>query len=255
MTIDWLTVSAQIVNFLILVWILKRLLYQPVLDAMAAREQRIAARLDAAGERERQAQAAADEHRRAREQLAEARERILSEARAAAEEERKRMEAQARAELAVARDRWQQEVNAEKAEFLDRLQRRSVEAVTAMARKTLTSLADADLQSRMVAVFEQRLQHLDADARRTLAEDGGPLEVVTAFELGDGDRRRVESAVRAIAGPERAIEFASSPELICGIELIAGGHRVSWNVADFADDLAERIDHVLSHASERHYDG
>ena len=57
MAIDWMTVSAQIVNFLLLVWLLKRFLYQPVLSAMDRREQDIAERLGAALDREQQAEA------------------------------------------------------------------------------------------------------------------------------------------------------------------------------------------------------
>ncbi len=45
MLIDGFTVAAQVLNFLILVWLMRRFLYQPVLDAIAAREQKIAAEL------------------------------------------------------------------------------------------------------------------------------------------------------------------------------------------------------------------
>ena len=48
MLIDWFTVGAQIVNFLVLVWLLRRYLYRPVLAAIDAREQELAARRDAA---------------------------------------------------------------------------------------------------------------------------------------------------------------------------------------------------------------
>jgi F-type H+-transporting ATPase subunit c len=54
MLIDWFTVGAQLLNFLILAWLLKRFLYRPILDALDAREQRIAAELadaDAKGPR------------------------------------------------------------------------------------------------------------------------------------------------------------------------------------------------------------
>jgi F-type H+-transporting ATPase subunit b len=37
MLIDWFTVGAQVLNFLILVWLLKRFLYGPILDAIDAR--------------------------------------------------------------------------------------------------------------------------------------------------------------------------------------------------------------------------
>jgi F-type H+-transporting ATPase subunit b len=45
MLIDWFTIAAQIVNFLILVWLLQHFLYKPILDAIDGRERRIAAEL------------------------------------------------------------------------------------------------------------------------------------------------------------------------------------------------------------------
>ena len=42
MLIDWFTVGAQALNFLILVWLMKRFLYKPILHAIDAREKRIA---------------------------------------------------------------------------------------------------------------------------------------------------------------------------------------------------------------------
>jgi len=45
MLIDWFTVGAQALNFIILVWLLKRFLYKPILGAVDAREKRIAAEL------------------------------------------------------------------------------------------------------------------------------------------------------------------------------------------------------------------
>lgn len=42
MLFDWFTVLAQIANFLILMWLLKRFSYKPVLDTIDAREKRIA---------------------------------------------------------------------------------------------------------------------------------------------------------------------------------------------------------------------
>ena len=45
MPIDWFTVVAQAINFLILVWLLKRFLYKPILHAIDEREKGIAAQL------------------------------------------------------------------------------------------------------------------------------------------------------------------------------------------------------------------
>ena len=61
MLIDWFTVSAQVVNFLILVWLLKRFLYKPILHAIDAREKRIAAELADADAKMSEAQQERDE--------------------------------------------------------------------------------------------------------------------------------------------------------------------------------------------------
>ena len=45
MLIDWFTVGAQVLNFLILIWLLKRFLYKPILHAIDEREERIATEL------------------------------------------------------------------------------------------------------------------------------------------------------------------------------------------------------------------
>ena len=49
MSIDWITVIAQIANFLVLVWLLKRFLYRPILDGIDAREAEIARSMAEAG--------------------------------------------------------------------------------------------------------------------------------------------------------------------------------------------------------------
>ena len=56
MLIDWFTVGAQIVNFLILVWLLQHFLYKPILNAIDAREKRIAAELADADKKKAEAQ-------------------------------------------------------------------------------------------------------------------------------------------------------------------------------------------------------
>ncbi|MEO8156065.1 MAG: F0F1 ATP synthase subunit B, partial [Rhizobacter sp.] len=57
MLIDWFTVGAQALNFVVLVWLMKRFLYQPVLDSIAAREKRIADQIAQAAAQEAQAAA------------------------------------------------------------------------------------------------------------------------------------------------------------------------------------------------------
>ncbi len=57
MSIDWITVVAQLLNFLVLVWLLKRFLYRPILDGIDAREVEISTRMAEATEARKKAEA------------------------------------------------------------------------------------------------------------------------------------------------------------------------------------------------------
>lgn len=245
MTIDWITVSAQIVNFLILVWLLRRFLYRPITDAMEKRERHIAERLGEAELREQAADESAARHQRALARLEQDRERLLEEARAAAESEHKRLLDALRAEVAELRGRWHQQVEAEKSEFLARLRREAVDAVDAMTRKVLRELADAPLEEQMVQVFLTRLRGADPRVRQALAGNGGAVEVATSFEPGSELRARLGAALEATAGGPVQVEYRHLPELTCGIRLTVGGERVEWNVARYLDDLSRQVNAVF----------
>ena len=69
MLIDWFTVGAQALNFLILVWLMKRFLYKPILHAIEEREKRIAAELANADKKKAEAQKESDEFKRKNEEF------------------------------------------------------------------------------------------------------------------------------------------------------------------------------------------
>jgi F-type H+-transporting ATPase subunit b len=248
MQIDWITVSAQIINFLILVWLLKRFLYRPVIRAMERREQRIQERLETAREREERAGQEIDHYRERRSELDALRESILADARQEAEQLKREMLDDAREEVAGIRSNWLQQVNEEREEFLGNLRREAGGAIESLARKALRDLADASLEERILHAFIGQLQALDEATRETLAAAPGPVRVTTAFELAPALCEQLEQGLYAALGKEIAVEYGTSRELLCGIELASGGRLLGWNLADYMDALTARIDDALTPA-------
>jgi F-type H+-transporting ATPase subunit b len=246
MNIDWITVSAQIVNFLILVWLLKHFLYQPVMRAMERREQRVVARLNEASEREQQADASIEQYQDKTQALDQEREKILDQARIDAEEEKRKMLHEARQEVDAFRSNWQDQANEEKTEFLASLRRQSADAFQALARKALTDLADSGLEERMIHIFSERLKALDKNTCKALADNNEPVHIVSTFELDGAQRARITRTIHETISDGLEVDYAQSPELLCGIELSSGGHRLSWNLADYMEGLATRIDAAFS---------
>jgi F-type H+-transporting ATPase subunit b len=244
--IDWITVTAQIVNFLILVWLLRRFLYRPVMDAMAKRERRIADRLEEAARREEDAERSRREHEEAREEFDARREELLDRAREEAERERRERLDAARDETAAARREWQREVEREREDFLRRLRSESAEALREVLGKALAGLADQDLEKRIVEVFLERLKRLDDGEKRRLAEPEGPVKVTSAFELDPATRGRITRAIHEHVDETLEVEYATSSELLGGLEIEAGGGRVGFSLADYVDRLGERLSAALA---------
>lgn len=248
MQVDWITVSAQIINFLILVYLLKRFLYQPVMTAMNRREQRIADRLNEARKREQEAEREADQYRDEKQELEQRRDELLNQAREEAKSQRQELLDDAREEVAEVRRQWQQEVEREKQEFLKGLKQQTAKTIARIVRQVLADLADAGLERQVINKFLDQLDSLDEQARKQLTETRGPLRITTAFELTDEQRSRIRDALHERLGPEREIHFARAFELLCGIELSVEGYKLSWTVDDYLQTLEDQIEQALASA-------
>ena len=181
MQIDWVTVAAQIVNFLVLVWLLQRVLYRPLTRALKAREEEVNRSLREAEAARETAEVEAEAHRDALRALEDTRHARLAAVAEEAEALRAEMTETARGELAERRTAWQAQLEHEKAAFLDRLRRRAGEAFVTLARRALADMADEDLVDRIARVFAQpplRAPPRGAEAseirRRARREAGGP---------------------------------------------------------------------------------
>ncbi len=239
MLIDWFTVGAQAINFLILVWLLKRFLYRPVLAAIDAREKKVAARLLDAAAREAQAQTERDDLRRRNEAFDHDREDLLRKATAEAAAERQRLIEAARRDTQTLRTRLTESLAKERAELNRRLLEDTQAEVLALARGALTDLAGVSLEDRMIEVFTSHLRELRLAAKASPAE--GIAVVRSAFEIPAAKRSGIETAIHHYLGADANVRFETSPGLVCGIELRVGGAKLAWSIADYLASITAKV--------------
>ena len=170
MLIDWFTVLAQVVNFLILVWLLKRFLYRPILNAIDAREKRIAAELADADAKKVEAQKERDEFQHKNEEFDQQRAALLSKATDEAKAERQRLLDEARKAADALSAKRQETLRNEARNLNQAISRRARQEVFAIARKALTDLATTSLEERLGEVFTRRLREMDGKAKESLGE-------------------------------------------------------------------------------------
>lgn len=243
MLIDWFTVVAQALNFLILVLLLKRFLYGPIIRAMEEREARIAARLAEAGRMKEEAAQEAESYRQQNQELQETRAELLGQARTEAESRRQELLQKARAEIDEARARWQKALQQEQDVFLQELRRRTISQVHATARRALADLADTDLETHLAHVFIQRLQQTaeDGEVAAALRQAAQEIVVRSAFEISPELRQTILGVVQEQTQDDVEARFETAPDLICGIELAADGYKIAWSLADYLDSLEEEL--------------
>lgn len=254
MNIDWFTVLAQVINFLVFVALLKRFLYNPIITAMDQREAKITSRLEEAVEKGRNAEHQAEAYQQKLLELAEQREGMLSQARGEADVLRKDLINKARDEAGISQAKWVEAILQQKNAFLMDFRQRAGKQVCAIARQALTDLANADLNQAVVGGFLQRLRTLDQGERDQMAgsirdsRDGALLR--SAFEIDPGVRQRITQIIQAELAEGIEVRFETAPELICGIELKASGRQIAWNLDDYLEALEENLVRALDEEAQ-----
>jgi F-type H+-transporting ATPase subunit b len=242
--IDWFTLVAQVLNFVILLFLLKRFLYRPVLDAIEQREQRIRDRMDEARRKEEEAETEGRELRERRAQLEARRTELLEEAREEAETRRKELAEEILVKTDRMREDWREALRRQQETFLQELRRRIGQEAYALTARALRDLADADLEDQVIRVFLDRVRAMDeedrADFVSALEESSVRPEVHTAFEL-DADRRaRIVETVADWVGSDVELRFEADADLALGIEVRVGDRKVGWSVGSYLEEMEAR---------------
>ena len=208
---------------------------------MRQREEKIAGRLEQAERQRQEMEAMSQAYEEKARQIDQQREELLKEARHQAHEEQQRILKETRCEVDRKREQWEEVFRREQDDFLSDLRRQAGEMGLQAARRTLSQLADAELEERMCDAFALRLKQLGDQQReeilRHLGNGDADVFIRSAFEVPQHQRERLRETIRQLFESDAEISFEQSAELICGLELDVGGYSFGWNVKDFLRDL------------------
>jgi F-type H+-transporting ATPase subunit b len=241
--LNWTTFILEIVNFLVLVWILQRFLYKPVLAVIARRRAGIEQTLAEAKKVHAEA-----------EQLQQKYEGRLSDW----EQERQQARAKLQQEIETERTRRQQELEtalaqerekaqvAEERRLQDTIRKGEETALQQGARfaaRLLQEAAGPELEARLLELLLTELQQLPEERLTTLreswAEPPAEIRVSSAYPLGDAQRQRLQQALAATTGLTVPVQFEQDPELVAGLRIAIGAWVLGANVRDELKSFAE----------------
>jgi len=239
MLIDWFTVAAQVVNFLILVWLLKRFLYKPILDTIDEREKKVIER---------------EEFQRKKEDLDRHRTETLNQAKNDANAERQRLLDEAHKEYDEKRSQYNNSLMHEEEQLIQALSSRTRKEVFAIARKTLADLAGTQVEESMVNLAIQRLRELNSQEKERLVADfrsaPSPVVIRTSASISPEQQAAMQKALEDMLAAKPQCQFEALPDLIGGVEITISGKKIAWSINDYLTSLENSVHEILKKQPE-----
>jgi F-type H+-transporting ATPase subunit b len=244
--LNWSTFVLEIINFLVLIWILKRFLYKPVLGVIARRRSEIEKTLaDAealqtnAEKMKQQYEGRLAEWEQERQQARDAMARELDAERARKMEEIQAALEQEQEKARVAETRRQTDT-------LHKMEETALAQGARFATRLLEQAAGPETEARLVEMVITELPRLPTERitalRNSYGKTAEPIEVVSAFPLADDQRNRLEQALSSIADKKIPVRFEQKSELLAGVCITVGTWILSANLRDELKGFA-----VLAH--------
>jgi F-type H+-transporting ATPase subunit b len=254
MLIDWFTVIAQLLNFLLLVWLFQRFLYRPILKAIDAREKDIAAKLTDAEAKQTEALKEHEEFDNKNKAFDDQRNAIMAKATGDAKAEHDRLVEDAHKEAQGLRASEAAALKNDQVHLGVAIKRMAQDQVFSVARKTLTDLATVSLEERIGEVFTRRLRQMDGKGRDEL---GAALKsspeaslVRSAFDLPAQQKDAIQNALNETFSSAIRLRYEVDANAIGGIELTANGQKLSWSISSYLDTFDESLGKLLNTQAE-----
>jgi F-type H+-transporting ATPase subunit b len=235
--INWTTFVLEIINFLVLVWLLKHFFYRPVKAVIVRRQQDVEAQLKQAEETIKEADALRERYENRVADWEGEREEVRQKLRREIEEERQRMRSVLNQEIEAERKRSEVLNERQRNEHQRQSESRALELGAQFVSRLLQPVASPALQDKLFEHLLQELEQLPQTQReelRTAMESNKPdsAQVLSAYPLSETQQRRLRECIEPWALRSLKYEFHDEPELIAGVRVSIGPWVVHANLHD-----------------------
>jgi F-type H+-transporting ATPase subunit b len=241
MHFDWTTLLLQTVNLLVLVWLLQRFLFRPVMAIIAARKCAADALLADAEAARDTARAETERIANSRKSLVAEGDHILADAHASAEAERSELLQQAKQAAARTQQAAETTLDQERVRLRRALEAEARQLAVTIAARLLERIPPQAATAGLLQMLDAWLATLPAAALANLAGTGETLEVATAAALDEPAQTSCAAMLRRRLGDGPRLRFVTDPALIAGVELRGPHARLSNTWRADLDRIAEEL--------------
>lgn len=249
MKFDILTYLFEIINFFVLLWILKKLLYKPIISVLKQRKEYIDENIRKAEEAESRYKRLQKQYEELLKEIEETKKTKFAEITQEVEKEKERLYEQMKKELDAERQKFLESLEAYKKEVLMEIKEETVKTSLELVSKILYNFADKHLHKKFVDLAIDGIKNINPEERDNLAEELKEHPVVyieTAYSLDDKDVSKIKNAIKETLGIDVEINQDEKKDLIAGVKLHIASKLIDVSLegqlSAFETLLRERIE-------------
>lgn len=248
MELNWTTFILELVNFVVLIWILNRFLYRPVMNVIAQRKAAIQQTLSEAETTRSDAQALQSQYENRLTEWEQEREKARAQLRDEVSAERNRLLEDLRAELDQEREKAAAVEQRRLKEYAQQAEATAIALGGTFVSRLLSRLGGPEFERKIIDMVRQDLPTLPHDQMQAIqaasATIGLPMKITSAYQLDIAQRDVLRHACRTLAGRDVVCEFFEDRNLIAGLRISFGSWVLRANVQDEMSFFAESSRHA-----------
>jgi F-type H+-transporting ATPase subunit b len=235
--LNWTTFVLEILNFLVLVWLLKHFLYRPVKNVIAKRQQGIEQQLQQADEKQQQAEALQEQYENRLAEWEGEREAARAELQREIEAERQRLQEELEQEIEAKREKAAVLAERQLAEQQRQIEVQALEQGAHFVARLLEAIASPEVQAKLFEHLLEEFKHLppaQRDALQSVVENGKSVsvQVLSAYPLDEADQDRLKEAIEARVPHHPQYDFHTDRKLLAGLRVTVGPWVMHANLHD-----------------------
>ncbi len=243
MELNWSTFFLEMINFLVLMWILKHFLYRPVLAALEKRRATIENTLQEAADQMAQAEILQEQYQKRLTEWAQEKQQLQETLEQTLQQERKDQLKKLKDELYTEREKEVVIARQTLAETQNSYQLIAHEQGAQFAAKLLSSIAGPEAELRLFDLLIEKFDGLSTENLATLqnACNSAPdkITAVSAYPLPNKQSKQLEAKLSALCGHAVIISFQEAPELLAGLRIHIGSWTLRMNLHDELNHFME----------------
>ena len=242
MHINWFEIFAIILNFFILLALLNKFLFKPVLAAMEEREEKIGQTIEMAKTKLKEAESILQEYENKVESIKEAEEDILNQASIEAREKRELMLEGFQEEIALKKELFERDFALEKKDFISKFRKFLADYTIRISRKLLEPLSDTKLEDKLFEALLETVKEIPEEIIRAEQKlDGGQVDIISSGEIAEDQAKVLTDLISKLTGKE-TFNFSINEDLLYGYQLVFNTFTLNENLDFYLKDMEEEIE-------------